>query len=182
MTEEEALLAVSEAKDALALALDALRSARGESADEPCPACEGDCEGCLRCSGTGFAKKRYPWIITGVKWDSKPLLKRVLSTWVKIRPCAAEFSGKTYLGWLLGDMALSQSISLDPDGTLVVSMAHYNPAIFVPDLDRVVFGRESWWGAIRSPSDLVGITDADISNVWYMKALADLETTDENRG
>lgn len=45
-----------------------------------------------------------------------------------------------------------------------------NPAIFVPDLNRVVWGMESWWGPIESKEKLHQITDEDISNVWYVKA------------
>jgi hypothetical protein len=46
-----------------------------------------------------------------------------------------------------------------------------NPVIFIPDIMRVVLGIESWWSVIRKPEDLKQITDADIQNVWYVKAL-----------
>jgi hypothetical protein len=44
----------------------------------------------------------------------------------------------------------------------------------VPDLARVVMGWESWWGEIRTPDDLRQITNADVENVWYVKALKTL--------
>ena len=51
-------------------------------------------------------------------------------------------------------------------------MSHIlNPVIFIPDLMRVVLGIESWWVVIKKPKDLKKITDADIQNVWYAKAL-----------
>jgi hypothetical protein len=42
---------------------------------------------------------------------------------------------------------------------------------YVPDLDRVVWGYESWWGVIKGPEELKEITDEDIQNVWYVKAM-----------
>ena len=48
---------------------------------------------------------------------------------------------------------------------------HTNPAIFIPDLMKVVLGCESWWRIIEKPEDFDEITDKDINNVWYVKAL-----------
>lgn len=46
--------------------------------------------------------------------------------------------------------------------------------IFVPDLMKVVLGVESWWDTIDKPEDLKQITDVDIQNVWYVKALKEM--------
>lgn len=46
-----------------------------------------------------------------------------------------------------------------------------NPAIFVPELGKIIFGMESWWGRIKSEEELKDITDGDIENVWYVKML-----------
>jgi hypothetical protein len=46
-----------------------------------------------------------------------------------------------------------------------------NPAMFVPELNRIVFGCESWWKVLNNKEDFSDITDADIENVWYVKAL-----------
>ena len=54
----------------------------------------------------------------------------------------------------------------------------HNPAIWVPDLKKIVFGMESWWGVLRSRTISKQITDADIQNVWYVKALQALEGGD----
>jgi hypothetical protein len=35
-------------------------------------------------------------------------------------------------------------------------------------------GYESWWGQINSPEELKAITDVDIQNVWYVKALKEM--------
>jgi hypothetical protein len=48
----------------------------------------------------------------------------------------------------------------------------YNPAIFVPELNKVIFGYESWWSEITTEEELNNvITDHTIENVWYVKLL-----------
>jgi len=47
----------------------------------------------------------------------------------------------------------------------------HNPMIFIPEHNAVVFGCESWWDRIKDESHLRAITDADIENVWHVKAL-----------
>lgn len=94
---------------------------------------------------------------------------------VRIRPCAKEHGDKTYLGIMLGDMALSQMAHYNEEAqTIKISKAMYNPAIYVPDLKKVIYGMESWWGKIKSEADLKKITDLDIGNVWYVKAIEQL--------
>lgn len=188
----EAVAAVEVARSALTAALERLRSLRGESADEPCQDCDGTGEDqleklcgrkapCERCKGTSRQPKVFPWIVTGIEWDKREALRPAVFsrgiTWVSVRPCDEECKGKTYLGWLLGEIALSQSVRLRGDGTLEVSMSMHNPAIFVPDLERVVYGAGSWWAAIKTADDLRRISDADVENVWYVRALRALEAS-----
>jgi hypothetical protein len=91
---------------------------------------------------------------------------------VRVRPCGPEFAGKTYLGVYLGDMALSVGINFHTETrTAHIRWGSHNPAIFVPDLGRIVLGAESWWGLIKSPEDLQTISDLDIQSVWYVRAL-----------
>lgn len=94
---------------------------------------------------------------------------------VAVRPCSKEYSNKTFLGVYLGEAALSQGIKLE-DGKLKTNLSHYNPAIFVPDLNEIIYGCGSWWGKIESAEDLKQISDTDINNVWYVKALKNLNT------
>lgn len=102
---------------------------------------------------------------------------------VAIRPVNKEDSDKTYLGIYLGEFAVSIGASYDKDTKeLKISRFMYNPAIFVFDLNKVLFGYESWWCIIKSEKDLQQITDKDIENVWYVKALKQLqETRDKNK-
>jgi len=92
---------------------------------------------------------------------------------VKIRPVADEYKGKTFFGFLIGEVALSSQVKIT-DEKIECTWAHYNPAIFVPDLNKVIYGCESWWGFIKSQSELTEITDFDIENVWYVKLLKNL--------
>ncbi len=91
--------------------------------------------------------------------------------WVAVRPVGDK---KTYLGVLLGDYH-PPSVSFNKEsGALIVGKGIGNPAIWVPDLKRVVMGWGSWWGEIKTPEELRNITDADIENVWYVKAFKEL--------
>jgi hypothetical protein len=104
--------------------------------------------------------------------DAGPSKSKVPGAWVAIRPVGEEHKGETFLGVYLGDLATEASASFHREtGVLAVGLAHWNPAIWVPDMKRIVFGYESWWGVLKSPDDLRKITNEDIDNIWYVKAL-----------
>ncbi len=42
-------------------------------------------------------------------------------------------------------------------------------------LNEMVYGCGCWWGRIKSPDDVKGIDDAELDNVWYVKALKELD-------
>lgn len=95
--------------------------------------------------------------------------------WVSIRPVTDNPDGKTYLGLLLGSFATGVSAQYYKETQeLVLSQAHHNPAIFVFELNRVVFGNDSWWAIIKDADQLRQITDQDINSVWYVRALGEL--------
>lgn len=94
---------------------------------------------------------------------------------VSIRPCAEEYQNKTYLGIYLGDLPISPTVTHNSETKELNVGFMNNPAIFVFDLKRIVYGCESWWGLIENEEDLRQITDADINNVWYVKILKELE-------
>ena len=89
---------------------------------------------------------------------------------VAVRPCDEKYEKKTFLGVYLGEAALSQGIEIK-DNVIRTKLGFYNPAIFVPELNEIIYGCGSWWGRINSEEDLKQLTDADIENVWYVKAL-----------
>ena len=108
-------------------------------------------------------------------WPSTPT-----GAWVSIRIVGEE---GTRLGVFLGDVALGFRANHDPEtGLLTIGFGHYNPAIWVPGLNRVVYGCQSWWSVISSPEQLHQITDLDIQNVWYVKALKELTAAKEASG
>lgn len=118
---------------------------------------------------------RYPITISGIAFGEAEIIshkRRENGAFVAVRPCDKELKNKTFLGIYIGEVALSQSVSFHREtGVLNISPGMYNPAIWVPDLKRVVFGCGSWWGVLKTPDDLKQITDADIDNIWYVKAM-----------
>jgi hypothetical protein len=103
------------------------------------------------------------------------------AAWVAVRPCEEDFGDKTFLGLLVGDVALSVNFSDaglgEEDGTHVVEIGRsdYNPLILIPELGRTVLGCGSWWSIVKCPEDLKKISDADINSVWYVQAAKALE-------
>ncbi len=93
---------------------------------------------------------------------------------VRIRPCGEQYGKKTYLGLLLGDISLSSSVEIDEE-KIQCNWCFFNPAIFVFDLNDVIFGAESWWSVIEKEEDLRNITEETINNAWYVKALKQIE-------
>ncbi|RKO61643.1 hypothetical protein [Caldibacillus debilis] len=90
---------------------------------------------------------------------------------VKIKPCGEKYENKTYLGILLGDLPIGAFVSFHHDDQKLHITPHSNPAIFVPELKKIIYGYESWWGEIESLEDFKEITTEDIENVWYVKLL-----------
>jgi hypothetical protein len=113
-------------------------------------------------------------------------------TLVKIRPVVDEGEQpRTYLGIYIGDIATDVLLAFADDrssliapkrGVLKLLVGGNNPAIFVPALRRLVFGYESWWGPIKSPEEAEeAITDEDIENVPYVKALRAMMEAEEKK-
>jgi len=108
--------------------------------------------------------------------EGRPLKTiRDTGAFVKVQPCADEFDGKTFLGIMIGDAALSSGVSVEND-EIVCEWARFNPAILLLEQGKIVYGINSWWGRISSEDDLKEITALEIDNVWYVKALKQLNT------
>lgn len=121
-------------------------------------------------------RTRYDLPIYGDLYSDKGAGK-----FVAIRPCDPECENKTFLGIYIGEIAVGACFSImkaehqEPKGNIDARIeVRPNPAIWVPALKRVVFGLESWWGAIKSIEDLTQITDDDIANTWYVKAAREM--------
>ena len=119
-----------------------------------------------------FPRLRHPYDVYGINWVNG-------GEWVPdgslvcVRPCAGKGKGKTFAGILIG--RLPQGISCSyrrKDGILSIKPGFENPLIYIPDLQRLVWGSGSWWGLIYSEDQLrEEITDQDIQDTWYVKAL-----------
>jgi len=131
----------------------------------------------------------FPITVTEIDCDDnseaiheKLLLGGKCGDMVAVRPCGKEYGDKTYLGVLLGEVAMSVSCRFDAEaGKLTLFQSYHNPAMYVPDLKKVIYGCGSWWGKINNEDDLKQITNQDISNVWYVKAMKALMHDDESK-
>jgi hypothetical protein len=115
----------------------------------------------------------YPIEVSKINYDKQTggYRDKDIGRFVSIRPCAEECKNKTYLGIYLGDLPISNHVTHNSETKELNVGFMTNPAIFVFDLKKIVYGCESWWGLIQGEEDLKQITDADINNVWYVKAL-----------
>ena len=90
--------------------------------------------------------------------------------YVAVRICEND-NDKTYLGIYLGDFVIGNNYSYNRAKEELSIIAMTNPTIFIPELNKIVFGMESWWYELEKPEDLQEITNEDIDNVWYVQAL-----------
>lgn len=140
---------------------------------------EDVCEGCETYSSRYI---EYPLTIQGIEDHFSENCKHHLygcGQLVKINPCGEEYGGKTYLGILLGDLPISATVSFHHDDQKIHIGAMTNPAIFVPEIKKIIYGCESWWGKIADINQVKDITDADIENVWYVQLFKSLVNKDE---
>lgn len=115
--------------------------------------------------------------------EKRGLRDSEIGKFAKISPCGKEYEGKTYLGLFLGDLPIGNHVSHNNETKELNISFSTNPAIFVFDLKKIIYGCESWWGIIEKEEDLKDITDKEINNIWYVKALKSLsqgEGTDNN--
>lgn len=90
-----------------------------------------------------------------------------------VKPCDDD---KTYLGLLLGELPTSIYSEYDVKTQELTNGVLLNPAIYVFELKKIVYGCESWWTRIKSEEDFHQITDKDIENTWYVKLLREMQT------
>lgn len=64
---------------------------------------------------------------------------------VRVKPCDAEYKGKTYTGILLGALPKRAMVSYDRMTKELHISPDMNPAIYVPEIQKIIWGEESWW-------------------------------------
>ena len=144
---------------------------------------EAGCENCPH-----FKSKfiEYPVTINKIdveEFEYNTALGHKVGEIVKIRPCGDEYHGKTYMGVLLGDLPMAARIGLNEKTQVLSVKPMYNPAIFVPELNKIIFGAESWWATVKSEDELTEISDELINNQWYMRMLKSIAGKEkENAG
>ena len=132
-----------------------------------------ECENCDRFDSRYI---EYPLAINGIenmKIDTSGL-DHECGCLCEIKPCGEEYKGKSYIGFYLGDLPIAICSSFDKNTGILKNRTMNNPAIFVPELKRIIYGCESWWREIKSAEDFKGISEEDINNTWYVKMLNEL--------
>lgn len=134
----------------------------GYISNEECEVCE--------CYKSRYIE--YPIQVNAVETEKlEGMMMYASGCLVRIKPCAEEYEGKTYLGLYLGHLPMMSSISYDEERQVLKVGAVHNPAIYVFALKKIIFGAESWWCKINSPEDMKEISGEEIDNTWYVKLL-----------
>lgn len=106
-----------------------------------------------------------------VRFMNNPFEKNLGKKYVAVRPVDSQ---KTYLGIYLGNAPIMLTGVYNIPEKEIRMSARTNPQIFIPELMKVVFGYESWWAQIEDEKQLRQITDNDINNVWYVRAMKEM--------
>lgn len=88
---------------------------------------------------------------------------------VAVRPCGEEYGGKTYFGIFIGDLPRQSTVSFNEETRTLRVGTLDNPAMLVPQLNKIIYGCGSWWHKIETEKELFEITDGDINDTWYVK-------------
>lgn len=138
---------------------------------------------CEECDKFESKYIEYPLTINGI--ENEPINTEPFLTNAKcgdlceIKPCAKEYDEKSYIGFYIGNLPINIHSTFDLKTKILKNTTMTNPAIFVPELKKIVYGCESWWRKIESVEDFKGISEEDIDNTWYVKLLKKFE---ENNG
>ena len=147
--------------------------------DKVVPTDEAKCEACK------LFKSRYiefPLTINEIETDKisyDDSWHAKVGQLVAVRPCGDEYEKKTYIGFYLGDLPLAITHSFNEKTGILKAGTFDNPAMFVPELGKIIWGCGSWWHVIKNEEELREISDDDISNVWYVKLAKKLSESTE---
>lgn len=89
------------------------------------------------------------------------------------------YNEKTYIGIYIGDLPIQILTSYKESTGQLINSTMNNPAIFVPELKKIIYGCESWWKTIRSVDEFSKISNEDINNTWYVKLLQSMDQPEE---
>ena len=122
-------------------------------------------------------KIQYPIEVSKINFPKKLFIEEDIwgnvktGALVAVAPCGDKYNEKTYLGFFIGSLPFNCCCSHDRISKELSFYVGTNPAMFVPELGELIWGIGSYWHKINSKEELKQITDDDINNTWYIKAL-----------
>lgn len=124
---------------------------------------ESDCKDCEQYKSKYI---EYPCTINRIENKKIPSNQECLEfakigSFVWIEPCGEEYQDKKYIGILLGNLPIFINTTLDKNQVLN-NHCVMNPAIFVPELNKIIYGCESWWCVIQNTKHLADTLIIDL--------------------
>lgn len=129
-------------------------------------------EECDTCESYKNRYMEFPLTIDDIELvPFKSLDTHHIGTPVRIKPCTKEETDKTYLGIYLGELPIQNLASYTEEDKKLRIQAMMNPAIYVFELKKIIYGCESYWSFIKDPHDFEEITPEMINGQWYIELL-----------
>ena len=102
-----------------------------------------DCDNC-----TNFESRyiEYPIVVQNIeneKINTKEIGHRC-GCLCEVRPCGEEYQGKSFVGVYLGRLPIAIYSSFERRTGVLKNSTMSNPAFFVPELRKIIYGYESW--------------------------------------
>lgn len=122
----------------------------------------------------------YHCVVDGWEDDKVRICKKgECESCQKFKSKYIEYNEKTYIGIYIGDLPIQILTSYKESTGQLINSTMNNPAIFVPELKKIIYGCESWWKTIRSVDEFSKISNEDINNTWYVKLLQSMDQPEE---
>ena len=131
-------------------------------------------EQCENCEQFKHRYIQFPLTIDGIEVESIETRGTCIGSPVRVMPCAEKYKGKTFLGLYLGELPWCiHGSHNEEDNKLHIDTAN-NPAIYVFELQKIIYGFESYWNIIENPKQFVDITQEMIESQWYVRLLKEI--------
>ena len=138
-----------------------------------------DCENC-----GNFSSRFIEYPLTIQEIENTPIdtvgIRKSCGELCEVTLAKKDTGKKSYLGIYFGDLPIGIQSTYDTKTGKLNNFAVKNPAIYVFELKRIVYGCESWWRIIKSLDEFKGIPMDEIENTWYVRLLRDMQKKDNN--
>lgn len=129
-------------------------------------------EECEKCEKYESKYIEYPITVNGIDNEKIRTTGRYEPGSVcGIRPCEEKYNKKTYIGIYIGELPIAINTQYNKNTGILHNSCINNPAIFVPELKKIIFGIESWWQIIDKVEDAEDISDEEIGKQWYVQMM-----------